>query len=219
MNQFLKLFPHLARGKTLVRALMDERLSRVMLSGTVLDVGGGKEAYLEFMPKEKLRGAQVINIDGKTRMPDGRVCDLEVDPLPREDGTVDQVLLLNVLEHVYDHRHVLSEIYRVLQSEGALVGFVPFLVQYHPDPHDYFRYTKEALARLLREQHFIDIEIIEVGGGPFFVNYNTLVLSVPRAIALILFPWYYILDRVFLALRPAARERYPLGYFFSATKG
>jgi SAM-dependent methyltransferase len=142
----------------------------------------------------------------------------ETDALPYADGAYDTVVVCNVLEHIFNHRFLTNEMYRVLKQGGGLVGFVPFLFQYHPDPHDYFRYTKEALTRVLKDAGFRDVAVTEIGGGPFFVNYNTLSLSMPRVIRIVLFPLYALLDWIFLKLRPQARERYPLGYLFTAKK-
>jgi len=130
------------------------------------------------------------------------------------DASVDTALCANVLEHVYNHQFLIKEMKRILKPGGTLVGFVPFLIQYHPDPHDYFRYTKEALMRMFTDAGFTHIQIREIGGGPFLSNFNALVLSVPRPMRPLMYLPYALLDRVFLKVRPKIRERYPLGFIF-----
>ena len=203
------------RGQTLARILMDKAFSHYTLRGTVVDVGGGRRPdYFNYFKKDESLGAVSIKpIDGSISN-----INFEKDALPFPDGTADTVICANVLEHIYHHDFLTSEMCRILKPGGQLYGFVPFLVNYHPDPHDYFRYTKESLPLILSEAGFGDISVAGVGGGPFFVNFNNIILSMPRLCRVILFPFYALLDKVFLKLRPAAAARYPLGYIFSAKK-
>ena len=105
-----------------------------------------------------------------------------------------------------------------LKQGGTLVGFVPFLINYHPDPHDYFRYTKEALKALFTEQNFSKIHIQVVGGGPLLVNCNNLMLFVPRFLRIPFFCWYYAFDLILIRLRPNMKEQFPIGFLFVLKK-
>jgi len=203
---------NIARGQTLLRTLMNQGFKEIALSGVVVDVGGGRSPdYFDYFDTKAVE--KITPIDASI----SRI-DFEKDPLPPADASVDTVVCANVLEHVYNYRFLVGQMHRVLRSGGKLVGFVPFLIQYHPDPHDYFRYTNEALTRIFEEAKFTDITIRSIGGGPFSANFNNLVLSVPRVISVILYPFYALLDRLFLALRPRARARYPLGFIFEMRK-
>jgi len=144
--------------------------------------------------------------------------DLEKDKLPANDNSVDCILIFNVLEHIYNYDFLMSEAKRVLKKEGVLLGFVPFLVNYHPDPHDYFRYTNEALEKIFFRAGFEKIEIKRIGRGPFAVNYNNINPSLPTFLNLFIFPFYYFLDYIFIKIRPKIIKRYPLGYVFYLTK-
>ena len=95
---------------------------------------------------------------------------------------------------------------------------MPFFINIHPDPHDYFRYTKEALERIFSELDIDIIRIETVGRGPFAVHYNNIVLSIPRIVRVLLFPLAYGIDQIFLYFRPNMKERYPLGYMFEVRK-
>ncbi len=214
---FLFLISQITSGNSLARALMHYSVRGITLSGKVLDVGGGRGAsYLPYLKQEK--NTEVIGLD---LVPSSGVAvqiNFETDPLPRTDSSVDQVLMFNILEHIYHHQFLLSEVARVLKPGGTLVGFVPFLINYHPDPHDYFRYTKEALRELFTEQQFSEINIVVVGGGPLLVNYNNLMLFAPRLLRLPLFCWYYLFDLLLLRLRPNMKEQFPLGFMFVIKK-
>jgi ubiquinone/menaquinone biosynthesis C-methylase UbiE len=76
------------------------------------------------------------------------------------------VLVFNVLEHVYHHRQAIHELSRVLKPEGKLIGFVPFLINIHADPFDYYRYTPETITLLLKEFGFVNIKIKTLTGAP-----------------------------------------------------
>lgn len=199
------------RGESLARASMDAALDGRRLDGAfVVDVGGAKSAsYLRRL--KLLPDVRVESVDGATHQ-----VDFERDALPYSDSAADAAICCNVLEHVYNHRHLVAEIRRVLKPGGALLGFVPFFVQYHPDPRDYFRYTGEALSRILGDAGFSQVSVEAVGQGPVGVCVNSLLLSLPRPLRpiLVLAAWPFAL--ISARLRPGLRDRFPLGYVFEA---
>jgi SAM-dependent methyltransferase len=203
---------HLRAGQSLMRILMNRELSKESLRGRVADIGGGHNPdYFDyFQIQESMR---LERIDGSFSG-----IDFEKDPLPFASAALDTVILCNVLEHVYNYRFLLAEVHRVLAGGGRLVGVVPFWVGYHPDPHDYFRYTYEALHRILAEAGFSGIDVRPIGGGPLLANFNTIVLSVPRFLRPLLYLWYAPLNRIFVRLRPNSARRQPLGFVFTASK-
>jgi SAM-dependent methyltransferase len=225
MSNIIFLLKEIAKGKSMARALFNRSLSVFSISGDVLDVGGGKhQDYLDFIKGGREARVRAVDLEVKggiqgqeKRQNAGRI-DFEKDPLPCLNGTIDHTLAFNVLEHIFNHQFLVGEMYRIIKPGGTLIGFVPFLVNYHPDPHDYFRYTKEALRKILLKGGFKDIEVKEIGRGPFAVNYNTIMLSFPKCIRVIIFPCYYLLDSIFLLIRPHIGVRYPLGYLFYAKK-
>ncbi len=208
----LFIFKKILAGQSVLRIMMNLGFRSVALTGRVVDIGGGRKPdYFGYFDMKAATSTEAL---------DGSISgiDFETDALPYADGSIDTALCANVLEHVYDHRFLVGEMYRILKPGGQLIGFVPFLIQYHPDPHDYFRYTKEALMRIFSDAGFADVTIREVGGGPFMTNFNNIMLSVPRQVAAALFLIYWPLDRLFLRVRPKVRERYPLGFIFTMRK-
>lgn len=211
------LLREIIRGKSFARALFNHELCGHEVSGRVLDIGGGKhQDYLGMMNIHE--GASVETVDMAFKEGQGNVVDFETDELPFSDLTFDYVLVFNVLEHIYHYNFLVEQMRRVLKAKGSLVGFVPFLVNYHPDPHDYFRYTKEALQKILNENGFKSVHVVAVGRGPFAVNYNNIMLSIPRVVRIVIFPLFFFADAALMILRPNIVERYPLGYLFIAKK-
>jgi ubiquinone/menaquinone biosynthesis C-methylase UbiE len=204
-------------GKTLVRSMMNKALMDFELPGKVLDLGGGgNPSYLHFINKGK--SFKRLNIDIDEDVKDRIKVNLEHDRLPFEDATFKNVLMLNLLEHIYNHKHALREARRVLEVEGTIIGFVPFLIKMHKDPNDYFRYTEEALERISQEVGFRSSTIKPIGLGPFSVSYNTFVSVFPN----ILFIWYlplaFIMDKLLLLFRSNLKHHFPLGYLFIMKK-
>lgn len=201
----------LYRGQSLLRIRMNAAFAQYELRGTVVDIGGGRNPdYFSYF--KKAGDVTIEALDGSMTG-----IDFEKDVLPYADGSVDTVVLANVLEHIYDHQFLLKEICRTLKPGGKLVGFVPFWIGYHADPRDYFRYTHEALARMFADAGFEDAAIVALPGGPLSANFNTIVLSMPRFARPLIYLWYAPFDRLFIRLRPRSAGRNPLGYTFTAT--
>lgn len=199
------------RGESLARINMNYAFTQETLHGRVVDVGGGRSpTYFSYFKKGP-EGYTVVALDGTLNG-----IDFEKDTLPFADASVDTVICCNVLEHIYHHQFLLGEMKRILKPHGHLIGFVPFWVGYHPDPHDYFRYTREALGRLCTDAGLHVDHITAVGGGPFLANANTLILSVPRYLRPAVYTVYAALDALFVACFPASRARNPLGFVFVA---
>lgn len=207
---FFDTLRHIWAGQSIMRISMNRAFARETLSGRTVDVGGGHHPdYFDYFQKTK--DATLEALDASLSG-----IDFEKDMLPYQDHSIDTIVCANVLEHIYNYRFLVSEMRRVLREGGQIIGFVPFSIQYHPDPHDYFRYTREALLRILTDAGFAHVSIDSVGGGPFLVNFNTIMLSISHILRILLYPWYAIGDYFFLKFRSQARERYPLGYIFTA---
>lgn len=81
--------------------------------------------------------------------------------LPMADASLDGVIMVSVLEHLYDPVRAVNEIARVLKPGGVYFSYAPFYHPYHASPHDYFRFTREGYRYLLRD--FSQVEIVSGG--------------------------------------------------------
>ena len=203
---------------TLWRELLYKKLSTIKLEGKVLDLGGSKTSGYH----ELLGGNNVITV---ANMYGSEIPDLKIDlesEFPISNEEFDAVICINVLEHIYNYKGVLKESYRVLKQNGKVIIAVPFLVQVHPSPHDYWRFSDMTLSKILSEAGFVDMEIYSIGSGVFGtlsqISYNFLHFNIVRYIANLVAKF---IDSIVRAIKPQSNysERfYPLGYVVIAQK-
>jgi SAM-dependent methyltransferase len=199
--------------KSVLRAYLNAALKDEVLAGKTIDIGGGKNAdYISFMSKAD--DCEFVTFDIKS----GATVDFETDLLPAADGEYDTVLFLNVMEHIYNHQHICREVVRITKSGGKMIGFVPFLMWYHADHKDFFRYTHEALEQILDSSAAKNHTITMVGAGPFIAAAHMVLQSFPRLLRIPIFLWYYSLDTLYRKLKRSQARPYALGYLFTVHK-
>ncbi|MEK9183036.1 MAG: methyltransferase domain-containing protein [Patescibacteria group bacterium] len=208
-------------GKDVYRTMMNEACGKLQLHGRVLDLGSGsnKASYHRFFNKTDSVKIDFLDLCSVSHANSSVAFDFEKDSLPYESQSIDQALMFNLLEHIYNYNHLLQEVVRTLKKDGKIFGAVPFLVGYHPDPHDYFRYTSEALKKIFIENGLNCPQIRILGKGPFISAFSQLELALPRVIKMFLCPLAYFLDNFLFRVRPTLlKEKFALGLFFVATK-
>lgn len=197
------------------RRMLYAKLEGRALQGKVLDLGGSrKSGYHELFTGSK--DITVVNMDHEYGF------DLQFDLellFPLEDDSYQTILCINTLEHIFNYQSVLSESARVLSHGGQLVVAVPFLMNIHPSPHDFWRYSSESLERMVEQAGFTSTHIQTVGTGPCTASlqllYPFLKFSILRNIA---FVFAICFDRLLRIFAKNVIERYPLGYLVIATK-
>jgi SAM-dependent methyltransferase len=120
----------------------------------ILDVGAGRGDFAGLFQRRNYLALDVIPY------PEVDIaCDLtQCNPF-REDS-FDAILLMNVLEHVYDTHALMGALAAMLKPGGALICAIPFLVKMHQEPVDFVRYTHYALERL-GPQHGLNLDLLE----------------------------------------------------------
>jgi|SRR3989338_6187393 len=203
------------RRKDLYRIFMNKQCEQHTIRGQVLDVGSGiaMASYHRFLRKEMDIVVECLDLGFENS--NAKKINLEADFLPQANESMDTVLLFNVLEHLYNYQFVLSEAKRVLKPGGKLIGATPFLVAYHPDPHDFWRYTKDALEKIFKKAGFNDIQIISFGYGPMCASFSQMEVILPRIFKIILLPIFLLCDWIIIKLKPKMnKDKFPLGLFF-----
>ncbi|MES2931083.1 MAG: class I SAM-dependent methyltransferase [Patescibacteria group bacterium] len=202
---------------SLLREAEHQALSRITLSGSVLDLGGEKGSeYLSYLQGDFTVTA--LNLD-EAAVPD-IFHDLE-KPLPIPDESYDHVLLINVLEHIFDYRQLLTEAVRVVRPGGSIVIVVPFLFPIHPSPSDFWRFSGQTLERLLTSLDLEKVSVHALGSGVFSARYVMLDRLLPTVFRFVGFytlrPLTVFADRLFVHVarmlgKKYRTEDYALGY-------
>jgi len=128
-------------------------LAKLSKQSVLVDVGAGQSHFRRlFEPFE------TVPIDFYPYPKVAVVCDFGKG-LPLKDASADILVLSNVLEHMAQPLVLLQECRRILKPGGVLLGAVPFLIEVHQRPYDFYRYTDVALEKLLQESRFSRVEV------------------------------------------------------------
>lgn len=206
-------------------------LARFSDDSTLIDLGAGQSDFLELVSRFKRCAVDFYPYAGIDV-----VADFSKE-LPFIDGSVDIILLSNVLEHIQEPNEFLKECARILKNKGVILGSVPFLIAVHQLPYDFYRYTDINLNYIFRKLNFSDIQITPV------VNFHALLFNVYAKLFTALIQKTTFSENVFLqkacvfflrilwktvriflwAFQPIFEKAcpdpdMPLGYLFSAKK-
>ena len=195
-----------------------KNLSKFTLTGSVLDVGGGKNVSYHSLIKGEHNFVS-ININ-EAAQPD-YIVDIEKE-FPFTDQMFDNAICLNVLEHVYEFENAFSEQVRCVKIGGKIVIAVPFMHHIHGSPDDYLRYTESALRRMAHK-HGCEVESLStLGGGLFSLIFQCIGTGLPDKRLQSFFKVIFVLldkglNKISKHYRTLA-SIIPLGYFVVLTK-
>jgi SAM-dependent methyltransferase len=167
--------------------------------------------------------SEITCVDWSSSVHNSSHVDISADlngPLPLPDAAFDTVLLTDVLEHMAEPKGLMREVARVLAAGGKVLVGVPFLYWLHEEPHDYYRFTKFALRRILDESGLEVLEIDPYGGVPeaFFDLSAKALVFVPARVSRPLLRIHSLVARGVMSLNLAQRfsrltsRTIPLGY-------
>lgn len=204
---------------SIMRSLQYKALSTVTLEGSVLDLGGSRKSGYQ----ELVKGTHtwtVVNIDEKYGY------DLKFDiekKFPIDDASYDNVVSMNLIEHIFDTHNIFAETARVLKQGGSFVSAVPYMHHIHGSPDDFVRYTDSAYKKFADRYGFEVIRMDSLGFGFFCLFFQTFTIykTLP-------FGWLFNLvkqiciglDGILLAI-PYYKKlalSIPLGYFWIMKK-
>ena len=137
------------------------------------------------------------------------------------DIKYDYVVIFNVLEHLLNPNLALKNLSKILKKSGKIIGSTPFLFRVHGAPKDYSRFTKDHLFELLKSNNFENIQIIELGTGPFLACISLLrsyLKYLPIFYQLFVFLSLIIDNLIKLIIKTDPKKIYPIGYIFFATR-
>jgi SAM-dependent methyltransferase len=133
---------------------LEQQVAGLKPDAVVLDVGAGRGDFASLFA-----GLNYLALDVYPYAEVDIVCDL-THTVPFKPGSLDAVVLMNVVEHVYDTQRFFEAIARMLKPGGVAVVAIPFMVKLHQVPFDFVRYTHFALAKF-GNTHDLVIEHLE----------------------------------------------------------
>lgn len=158
-SRFSRLFWHLTALRSALEGFTQRHLAGAGVE-TLIDFGCGNAPYRPLI-EPLVGGYRGADLAGSQH------AELEISFEGRllvADGTADCVLSTQVLEHVGDPRQYLSEANRVLLPGGLLLLSTHGVWKYHPDPTDYWRWTRDGLRRVIEDAGFSVAEMLGVMG-------------------------------------------------------
>lgn len=141
---------------------LEKQIAHLEPDEVILDVGAGRGDFSDIF-----EGRKYLALDIYPYPEVDVVCDLtQVNPFrPDSFGAV---VMMNVLEHVYDTNALISVLRKLLRPGGILIVAIPFLVKMHQVPVDFVRYTNFALERI-GDHHGLITEQLEGFYDPIFL--------------------------------------------------
>ena len=131
--------------------------------GRVLDIGCGNKPYQSlFTQHTAVTSYTGCDMHQTALNTVDIVCAAEAIPL--DDQSIDTVFCTQVVEHSFTYKKILAEAHRLLVPDGTLILSAPLYWPVHGEPHDFFRFTKFGLEKILAEAGFEVLEIRENGG-------------------------------------------------------
>lgn len=162
------VYSDLASSRVLTQLSMDCRNKLGARDAVVLVIGVGPRS--DSLPELRAEGIQLVKTDVSHGVDVDVICDAH--QLALGDGSVDAVVIMNVLEHVLDPHECVAEIHRVLRPDGLVYAQTPFIQQVHGGPYDFTRFTPLGHRWLFRG--FDEIEAGVQSGPGMALAWSTI---------------------------------------------
>jgi SAM-dependent methyltransferase len=126
-------------------------------TGKTIDIGCGTKPYRDLFHVSDYVGIEVADSYQKFKSHADVFYDGTIFPF--QSGFFDHAISFQVLEHVVDANLFISEVSRLLRSDGTLLLSVPFIWEEHEVPNDRLRYTSYGICELLEKHGFKVLKI------------------------------------------------------------
>ena len=213
MNYFNLIFSN----KSILRIFQKEIFKEFKIEGDVIEFGASSEIYKNFCnTNSENYNITYSNIDSSNK----EFLNIDLQKDNSIDIRYNFAVIFNVLEHVLIPNLAIKNISKILKKNGKIIGSTPFIFRIHGAPKDYSRFTKDHLIELLKSSNFKDIEIIELGTGPFLACISLLrsyLKYIPIFYQLLVL-FALVFDKLIkLFIKTDPKKIYPIGYIFFAT--
>lgn len=133
------------------------------LKGTIIECGSSQHNNYKSYFSDYL-DYKISNIDGDYDIY------LDITDTKLESNSVDGLILISVIEHVYDTKRAIKEIHRILKPGGRAIITVPVMCSIHGN-EDYWRINIQGIEKLFKEFSIVHFSIL---GGIYSSIFNAL---------------------------------------------
>ena len=213
MNYFNLIFSN----KSILRIFQKEIFKEFKIEGDVIEFGASSEIYKNFCnTNSENYNITYSNIDSSNK----EFLNIDLQKDNSIDTRYDFAIIFNVLEHVLIPNLAIKNISKILKKNGKIIGSTPFIFRVHGAPKDYSRFTRDHLIELLKSNNFENIQIFELGTGPFLACISLLrsyLKYLPIFYQLLVFLSLVIDKLIKLIIKTDPKKIYPIGYIFFAS--
>tara|TARA_B100001057_G_scaffold485830_1_gene566075 strand:+ start:890 stop:1537 length:648 start_codon:yes stop_codon:yes gene_type:complete len=212
MNYFNLIFSN----KSILRIFQQEIFKEFKIEGQVIEFGASDEKQKNFC-YNNIKNCEITysNINSSNK----EFLNIDLHKEYSLDKAYDFVVIFNVLEHLLKPNLALKNLSKILKKNGKIIGSTPFIFRIHGAPKDYSRFTKDHLIELLKSNNFENIQIFELGTGPFLACISLLrsyLKYLPIFYQLLVFLSLIIDKLIKLIIKTDPKKIYPIGYVFFA---
>ena len=213
----MNYFNLILSNKSILRIFQLEIFKKFKIDGDVIEFGASEEIEKNFCNKN-FKNCKITysNLDSSNN----KFLNIDLQKDFYLKTKYDYVIIFNVLEHLLDPNLALKNLSLICKKNGKIIGSTPFIFRVHGAPNDYSRFTKDHLVELLKSNNFKNIEIVELGTGPFLACIS-LLRSYLKYLP-IFYQLLILLSLIFdkfikLFIKTDPKKIYPIGYVFFAT--
>lgn len=181
------------------------------IKGTILEIGSKNRRYDHLLQTTPV--AIDITPDKRLKIEYG-----DINSLRFAHSTFDNIICFEVLEYIDNPTKAISEVRKVLRTNGTLFMSIPFMYKIHGDK---LRYTKEYLKSVLLSE-FSEVSIYRLGNSYSIIltilkdKINKVKFKLLRYVGLLLYlPFALLLP---LSNQLSNDQSYASGYFIIAKK-
>ena len=209
-----KIFKNLLRRNSPCRTLQKIECEKFLISGKCLEIGNTEFNKKSFFNDFHLKNVKLNFCDlKKVKKKDYFIVNLEKKNFVKKK--FENILIFNVLEHVYETNNAISEIKKLLKSDGKIYISTPFLYRYHHAPRDYYRFTLDFYSRFASKHKLKIIYMKNLGTGPFFSSYSMIhnILTYVFPLNIIFAAIMLIMDKIIFFFSKNLKNIYPICNF------
>jgi SAM-dependent methyltransferase len=157
--------------KSICRILQSWELQKYTIKGkNVLEIGGMPSSRNNFFTFLKKKTDTKIFYADKFEK---NTIKIDLEKRNSLKKKFDNILVFNVIEHIFDTENSIKEIDSFLNQNGQLIGSTPFIYRIHYAPNDYLRFTHQYFEKILIKR-FKYMKVKSLGFGPFVACYSLL---------------------------------------------